>query len=191
MRSCSPLSSIVIVENGASGLRRKMRATSLAGGSPSGQTLSIVMKRSALGDRRPWRAKSSNSVDWREMWLIIRSRSDVLMLGKALDISPGAESRVDPRVGNRCKSAISRRRERAAGCGLPTKRPSRGPRRRSSRAARSPPSEFGYVINWGAIRTRSLSAVPDTSDQSGGTTRTATVNKVARASPMPPIRLLM
>jgi hypothetical protein len=31
------------------------------------------------------------------------------MLGKALDVCPGAEARVDPRVGDRCKSAISRR----------------------------------------------------------------------------------
>ena len=59
IRSCSPVSAIVTVENGASGLRRKIRATSAAGGSPSGQTLSSVMNRSAYGDSRPCRWKSS------------------------------------------------------------------------------------------------------------------------------------
>ena len=73
IRSTAPVSSIVTVENGVSGLRRKICATSPAGGSPSGQILSRVMNRSADGDRRPRRWKSRNSGLWREMWLIITS----------------------------------------------------------------------------------------------------------------------
>ena len=46
-RRRSPVSPTVMVEKGCSGLRRKMRATSSAGGRPSGQTLSSVMNRSA------------------------------------------------------------------------------------------------------------------------------------------------
>jgi len=37
---------------------------------------------------------------------------DVLVQGKALDVCPGAEARIDPIVGKRCKAAISRRRKR-------------------------------------------------------------------------------
>src|SRR6187402_2768818 len=40
IRSVSPVSLIVTVENGAFGLRRKIRAISAATGSPLGQTLS-------------------------------------------------------------------------------------------------------------------------------------------------------
>ena len=75
IRSSWPVSPMVTVENGAPGLRRKIIAMSASGGSPSGQTLSIVMNRSADDESRPCRRKSSNSSLWREMWLIIRSRS--------------------------------------------------------------------------------------------------------------------
>ncbi len=66
IRSCSPVLSMVTVEKGASGLRRKIFATSPAGGSPFGQTLSSVMNRSAKRDWRPNRRKSSNAGDRRE-----------------------------------------------------------------------------------------------------------------------------
>ena len=49
----APVASIVTVENGASGLRRKIRATSASAGSPPGHTLSSVRNRSADGDARP------------------------------------------------------------------------------------------------------------------------------------------
>src|SRR5438128_8034084 len=52
-RSCLPVSATVIVEKGGVGLRRKIRARSAERGSPFGQILSRVMKRSAYGERRP------------------------------------------------------------------------------------------------------------------------------------------
>ena len=49
-RSFSPVSVTVIDENGDSGFRRWICATSADGASPDGQTLSRVMNRSAYGD---------------------------------------------------------------------------------------------------------------------------------------------
>ena len=141
-RSGLPVSSIVTVENGASGLRRKIRATSASAGSPPGQTLSSVTNRSADGDRRPWRSKSRNSALWREMWLIITSSSTSWR--SAIRACP-PRSRTAGR--SRGRSAARSRDHpttgTAAGRGRPgTTRPAA---RRAGRPAiaRSPPSESG------------------------------------------------
>ena len=55
------------------GLRRKIRSRSAWTGTPSGQTLSSVMNRSAHSESRPRARKSTKYGERLEMWLTIRS----------------------------------------------------------------------------------------------------------------------
>ena len=95
IRSSRPVSPIVTVEKGASGLRRKIRATSSAGGSSAGPDLvegdeQIAVRRGAAVAQEVFElpALARDVIDH-------QVEQDVVMLGEPADVVPRAEARVD------------------------------------------------------------------------------------------------
>ena len=174
----------VMVERGAFGLRRKIRATSSAGGSPSGQTLSSVMNRSAWGDRRPRRRKSETRARAGDV-VDHHVEQHIVALGNPLDIGPRPELQVDLAVGQGAKP-----RSPDDGNGgrmwTPSNRPSSG-HRGATRATEVSAQRVGIRENGRTSSQRGRWHRPSGFAHAPRAVFTAPLSARARTSPYPPI----